>query len=246
MKRLNAFIQYLMATGICVLAGCQENELNSLRLPAADAPATSTATKRPPPDDLAPPGVVSIPPSSVRKQEYPQATSWLVTWNNPSEDYRFSLAGIFSTVDGSFHSINSLNQSSSDNTAKADMDLLPGVIQSLENASYLVHEPYAKATRFKPSGLSLLGFMNAVETNPALFQQEFENSPYFSTNRQPYPYDGSDWVYYQTGEIYLFKTGRKPAVYGAIRIVDATNVWTGTSPRVIQIVVQKSNAILIP
>jgi hypothetical protein len=246
MKPLKSYFLQAAMVGICALSGCQKDELSSLNLPDKNHSARTASINRPAPDDLTPPGAVIIPPSSVIKQEYPQATSWLVTWNNPIEDYIYSLAGIFSTVDGSFHSFNSLNQSSQENTAKADMVLLPGRIQSLEGASVLVHGAFAPATQFKPSGLSLIGFMNAVQNNPALFQQEFENSPYFSTELQPYPYDGGDWVYYQTGEIYLFKTDRTPAVYGAVRIVDASNVWTGTSPRVLQIVVQKSNAIKIP
>ncbi|MFC5537723.1 hypothetical protein ACFPQ1_25625, partial [Rhodocytophaga aerolata] len=230
---------------LCALPACQNDELGSLS-PAASRNSNNTAVLNPPPpDDLIPNGGVIIPPSSVIKHEYPQVTSWLVTWNNPLPDYRYSLAGIFSTVDGSFHSVHSLNQSNKSswaNTAKADMYLFPGNVEALKNASYLLHGASAPATQFKPSSLTLVEFINALQSKQGFFQQQFENSPDEATPIQPYNYDG-EADYYDSGDIYLFKTGRTPAVYGAIRIVDATNVWTGTVPRTIQIVVQKSNAI---
>jgi hypothetical protein len=129
------------------------------------------------------------------------------------------------------------------------MVLLLGRIHSLKKAApVLVHGASATATLFKRSGLSPIEFAVAVQNNPALFQQEFENSAYYPSEIEPNSSssDSGDNEYYKSGQIYLFKTDRTPAVYGAIRIVDATNVYTGTAPRVIQIVVHRSNGILKP
>jgi hypothetical protein len=109
MKSLKIYFLQAAIIGIHTLSGCQNDALNSLSSQASRNTSGTAVLNLPPPDDLAPHGAIIIPPSSVIKQEYPQATSWLVTWNNPLPDYRYSLAGIVSTVDSSFQSYNSLN-----------------------------------------------------------------------------------------------------------------------------------------
>jgi hypothetical protein len=241
MKSLRIYLLQAAVISICAFSGCQNDELNSLSPDASRTREGRATIHLQPSDDLVDHGSVIIPPSSVVKQEYPQATSWLVTWNkgNCYSCNRDSQANIFNTTDGTFHSINSLNQSAPENSAKADISLVrDNFIQNLRKLMW--YDELVPATLFVPTDLTPTQFANAVQNNPALFEYEFENGPYVPTDLQPYENEHGDLESYQTGDIYLFKTGRTPAVYGAIRIVDAT------SPRVIQIVVYRNTALALP
>jgi hypothetical protein len=227
---------FLLNFLICsfLLSSCQEddfagiNDHNTGRFPTGKAP-------NPVPE--------LIPPSSVVLEDYAMATSWTATWNYPFWTNRRSLAGIFNTSSGTFHSYNSIKGDEL-LIAQADMYLLFGTIQSLEENFYIDYSEAAPATRFKPSSLSLIGFHNAVQNNPALFQQEYENSIQGATEFQPYNYPtGEESGYYSSGDIYLFKTDSQPARYGAIRIIEGSDIVGGTVPRVIQIVLADSNII---
>lgn len=229
MKPIKCYLLYLSVICTMLITGCQEEEVATFKIPSG----------RPNPGDKAPnPLPTLIPPSEVIIEEYTQATSWTVTWNHPYFQNRYALASIFNTNDGTFHSYNSLNASGQDLTAKADMALLFGKVTSVENHTYLEHKAFAPATRFKPSSMTVLGFINATQNNPHLFKEAFEDHTYEPTHFQPYNYEanGGDNVYYQSGEIYLFQTDQTPARYGAIRIIEGSDIVGGTIPRVIQIV----------
>jgi hypothetical protein len=245
MKSFKIYFSQAALISICAFSGCQTDELGSLS-PATSRTPEGTAELNLP-DDKTIYTPLHIPPSSVVKQVYPQATSWLVTWNNVKDDYYNSIAGVFSTVDGSFHSFYSLSQAATETIANADMSLVNHrFIRNLTNGH--TYSEFAPATLFKPSTLSPLEFAVAVQNNPSLFQQEFENSPFVPTGHQPYPTQESGLVVYGTGQIYLFKTDRTPAVYGAIRIVngDINSAIPGPWPRVIQIVVYKPLVKTLP
>lgn len=229
MKRIKYYFLYLSVICTMLITGCQEEETATFKLPSG---------RSNPGDKIPNPLPTLIPPSEVLREEYALATSWTVTWNHPYFDNIYALASIFNTTDGTFHSYNSLNASGQDLTAKADMALLFGKVSSVENHTYLVNKAFAPTTRFKPSSLTLLGFVTATQINPHLFKTEFEDNTIAPTHFQPYNYEanGGDNVYYQSGEIYLFKTAQTPARYGAIRIIEGSDIVGGTIPRVIQIV----------
>lgn len=238
MKLLKNHIIYLMIVCMSLAAGCQQEEENALMIPSG----------LPGPGDKAPnPGGDTIFPSEVIKEEYPNATRWQITWDDPDWHNQWGYARFFSTVDGSVHKLHTLNASAK-LTAKADMDLLFGRVRAPDDFSNLIHhQDHVKATRFKPSDLTLEELMDITANNPSLFEDEYENNPNAPAPFQPYNYakDGYEGVPYQNGEIYTFKTDRIPPKYGAIRVVETSSIYLGIGPRIMEVIVQKDGVGVI-
>ncbi len=199
------------------------------------------------PGDKAPnPIPTNIPPAEVIRTDYAGATKWRITFNDPKYAFKWAYQRFFSTVDGSFRNLADLN-SSSKATSRADMDFLFGFIKAPENFhNYLHYDAYAPETQFKPASLSLIQLADITEYNPTLFQDEFENSPFYGTSFQPYNYElnGDESTFYENGDIFLFKTDRNPARYGAIRIIERSQIYQGIGPRIVEVIVQADNDII--
>jgi len=232
MKYLNYLFLALISASL--LASCQSDDISS------SYPVKKRPTR---PGEYAPMPPSPIPPTSVVEEELDGAKRWLITFNDIDYDLHYLHQRFFSTVDGSFYNIKQLHLSA-DATAKADLDFLVGRVQSTEGF-LLTYPEQAVATQFKPSDLTVKQLAFMAENNPDQLEDTFENSLYAATNVQPYNYveDKYDFEYYETGDIFLFKTDRSPARYGAVRIVQSVPSQVA-STRVVEVTVQAGNSDL--
>ena len=222
------------------MAGCQQEEWDSLGV--KDVPQGPPVYKDP--QNPENPG---FKPPTIIKKNFPNATAWKIIW----EDIPFDNCGYgpceylpiyFSTLNGSLHSADFLNAIPLKNTANVDMSLFWDMVRSPSHVDnfQLIHWNHAKSTQFKRSGMSAADFADYAQNNPAMFQDLFENEPYGVSDWQPNRFDpGYEHIaYYESGDIYTFKTDRVPSKYGAIRIVEG---WIINPERlVIEVVVQKN------
>lgn len=241
MKNLKINCLYLILFLAYLLSSCQDEESGLFDIqPIKRNPSFSGKVndKAPNPEDADTP---LPPPPTVIREEFSQATGWRIEWDNPDWDKRDNYLRFFSTVDGSLHSFNSLNSGDWQTTAKVDMELLFGWARAPSEFSSLVHDTHVRHTKFKPSDMTLEELIDYTENNPAMFQELYVNSPNKEKAYQPFNYDaqGDDKILYKTGEIYLFKTDRFPTKYGAVRVVSAENIIQETSPRIIEVIIQK-------
>ncbi|MEM6845720.1 MAG: hypothetical protein AAF632_26155 [Bacteroidota bacterium] len=230
MKYLNVF--FLIFAGALLLSGCQSDDTSSM-FPVRKRPT--------PPGGYAPTLATPIPPTSVEEEVLDGAKRWLITFSDINYDLHYLQQRFFSTTDGSFYNIKQLHLSA-DATAKVDLDFLFGRIQSIDGF-LLTYPEQAAATQFKPSNLTAGALAFIVANDPTYLEDEFENSPYAATEVQPYNYieDKYDFDYYETGDIFLFKTDRTPARYGAIRIVQSEADFYANS-RTVEVTVQTGNS----
>ena len=179
-------------------------------------------------------------PTEVEEETLDGAQRWVITFYDIDYDKHYQYQRFFSTVEGSFRNITQLMNSPS-STANADLDFLVGRVQ---NATGFLspHPQYIVHTQFKPSDLSAKELYIMTHYHPEQLADAFENSPYAATDKQPYNYaeDKYDFDYYETGDIFLFKTDRTPARYGAIRIIHSQASYHANS-RVVEVTVQTSN-----
>ncbi len=225
MKPLKTYFLSASILFLFLMPGCQQDELDTMNI----------QPYQPPPVYKAPnPGGTRIGQPRVIKQAFPKATGWRIIWEDTGfdNDSWQKYPGIFSTINGSVHSVHYLNNTSWQNTDYADMYLLFEQVTSTTRPE-LVHPAHVKATEFKRSDMSVAELADYAENNPDMFQYLFENESYGVAEVQPIEKE-SDYPWYQPGEIYTFKTDRVPAKYGAVRIVE---LW---SPTIIEVVVQKS------
>ncbi len=190
----------------------------------------------------------SIPPAEVIRTDYSGATKWRITFTNPKYAFRWSYQRFFSISDGTFRTLADLNNSPKA-TSKADMDFLFGYIRAAgEYNYYLHHASSAPATQFKPASLGLLQLADITANHPDLFQTAFEKSPFEATPFQPYNYSkgGDESTYYENGDIFLFKTDQNPVRYGAIRIVETSQIYQGIGSRIVEVIAQADNNIFQP
>jgi hypothetical protein len=187
-----------------------------------------------------------IPPDEVIRTVYAGATKWQITYNN----YDVNLGSLYqrylNTIDGSLQNLAQL-QSRPETTAQADLNLSFYFVESTDKYDHLLTYPAsALATRFKPAEFGTWQLAAMTVGNPAQFQSEFENSTFEATRSQPYNYElnGDESDYLQEGDIFLFKTDRRPARYGAIYIKEKPNYIQNTKPFVIEVTVQADNNIV--
>jgi len=224
MKTLKNYFLYSLLLFVTAMPGCQQDELDTMRIqPSRLGPGYKAPN----------PGGTRIEPPQVIKEEFAHATGWRIIWEDTgfeNETWQ-KYPGIFSTVNGSVHSINYLNNTSWQNTDNADMYLLFEQVTATTRPE-LTHQAHVKATEFKRSDMTVQQLADYAENDPDMFQYLFENEAYGVAEKQPIV-EESNYSYYQPGDIYTFKTDRVPAKYGAIRIVE---LW---SPSIIEVVVQK-------
>lgn len=231
MKLLNLF--FLALTSTLLLSSCQSDDTSSI----------FPVSKRPnPPGGYAPTLSDPIPPTSVEEEVLDGAKRWLITFSDINYDLHYLHQRFFSTIDGSFYNIKQIHLSA-DATAKIDLDFLFGRVQSIDGF-LLTYPEQAAATQFKPSNLTAGELAFIIDNDPAQLEDAFENSPYAATDVQPYDYveDKYNFDYYETGDIFLFKTDRTPARYGAIRIVQSEADFYANS-RTVEVTVQTGNSI---
>ncbi|MEM6845721.1 MAG: hypothetical protein AAF944_27295 [Bacteroidota bacterium] len=225
---------YTLLAILLTFGGCQTEEV---------APKRSVGWL---PEDKTPnPIPASIPPAEVIRTEFSGATKWRITFNDPKFALKWAYQRFFSTEDGTFHNLADLNSSVSA-TNQVDMDFLFGYVQSPHQYdNHLTYPEAAVMTKFKPSDMSYWDLVVATELNPSAFETAFESSPFEAVSFQPYNYEnyGDESSLYQDGEIFLFKTDRNPARYGAIRIVEASLIYQGIGPRIVEVIVQADNDI---
>ncbi|MEM9674578.1 MAG: hypothetical protein AAF992_18440 [Bacteroidota bacterium] len=231
MKYLTIIILALLSA--VLLPGCQSDDTSSI-FPVSKRPTS--------PGGYAPTLTTPIPPTSVEEEVLDGAKRWLITFSDINYDLHYLHQRFFSTTDGSFYNIKQLHLSANA-TAKADLDFLFGRIQSIDGF-LLTYPEQAAATQFKPSNLTAGELAFIVDNDPAQLENAFENSIYAATDVQPYDYveDKYNFDYYETGDIFLFKTDRTPARYGAIRIVQSEADFYANS-RTVEITVQTGNSI---
>ena len=185
---------------------------------------------QPPQKNQIPPNIKGTNPYhppivTVVKNDFDKAKGWRITWKSVGgEAPPFKkVQSIFSTVTGAVNSIDYLNGTGWHNTDNADMMLYFGDLSSTNKVSQLTQESGLKKTRFKLSGMTLADLENAAKNDPTKFTAVYT-----------FGFDAAAEVKedYKQGQIYVFKTDRNPAKYGAVRIVSM-------SPRIIEVVVQK-------
>lgn len=170
----------------------------------------------------------TLPVVTVIKNNFNATTGWSVTWKGgiiTSENVH-QVQSIFSTVTGAVHSVQFLNASLWSNTDNADMQLFFGKLTATSKISQLTNVSALKATRFRLSTWDVATLEDAAKNNPLNFKVAYE----FSSPESKVLETGN----YSAGQIYLFKTDRPQAKYGAVRIVK-----TGGSETIIEVVVQK-------
>jgi|GEM_PF-1177989 len=223
-------ITFLAFSASLLLLGCESDDASNI-VPSISQPTTLGGYSPTPP--------APIPPSSVVEEELGGARRWTINFSDIDYDLHYLHQRFFSTTDGTFYNINQLHLSA-DATSKADLDFLVGRVQSTEGF-LLTYPEHAVATQFKPTNLSAQQLDDIAENYPNMLTDAFENSPYAATNVQPYNYVEKkyDFDYYQTGDIFLFKTDRSPVRYGAVRILHS---WPSqyTNARTIEVIVQTS------
>ena len=228
-------IIYLAFSASLLLFGCQSDDASSI------VPISTRSTSVS--DNLSIP-MVTIPPTEVEEETLDGAQRWIITFYNIDYDKHYQYQRFFSTVDGSFRNITQLMNSPS-STANADLDFLVGRMQNA--AGFLSpHPQYVVHTQFKPSDLSAKELDMMAHHNPEQLADAFENSPYMATDKQPYNYVEDDYTfdYYQTGDIFLFKTDRTPARYGAVRIIHSQASYYANS-RVVEVIVQTGRSSFV-
>jgi len=221
-------IIFLAFSTSLLLPGCQTDDMSSI-VPLLPGPATAA-------EDWVDP-IPTIAPIIIEEETLDGARRWVIAFYNIDYDLHYQYQRFFSTLDGSFYNVTQL-QNSTDATAKADLDFLVGRVQNtkgflLPQAEYDVH------TQFKPSDMSAKSLSIIANTNPQQLADAFENSPFAATNVQPYDYkkDQYDFDYFEKGDMFLFKTDRTPARYGAVRIIH-TDVSPTSNSRVVEVIVQ--------
>lgn len=170
----------------------------------------------------------TLPVVTVIKNNFTGATGWRVTWKGGiiTSSNANSVQTIFSTVTGAVNSVKYLNAVSSGNTDNADMQLYFGKLTATSEVDDLTHVAHVKDTRFRLSTWNVATLEDAAVTNPLNFGIAYELGAFGSKVLET----GN----YSAGQIYLFKTDRVPAKYGAVRIVK-----TGGAEKIIEVVVQK-------
>ncbi|OUC15504.1 MAG: hypothetical protein B0A82_06035 [Alkalinema sp. CACIAM 70d] len=166
----------------------------------------------------------SLPVVNVTTQNFTNAKGWRITWTGGviSDTNWTKVQSIFSTVTGAVNSIQYLNNTSWGNTDNADFMLYFG-LKATSEVSQLTKANALKETHFKLSSMTVTDLANAAQNNPNIFGLVYELGFDQATTTKPN---------YQAGQIYVFKTDRNPAKYGAVRIVSM-------NPRTIEVVVQK-------
>lgn len=164
---------------------------------------------------------------TITRNEFSGARGWRISWRGGLFEPENGNAQrrIFSTVTGALNSVNFLNASGVANTDNADMYLwgrlvAPSQMGSLNQVGVL------KNTKFRLSNWNVAALENAARNAPANFGWAFEFGFFGPIVNETAPY--------QTGQIYLFKTDRPQAKYGAVRIVK----WGGAET-IVEVVVQK-------
>ena len=220
------------------LSSCQPDEV---------APLQPGSGHLPTPGKKAPVIIpTSIPPDEVIRTIYPRTTKWRITYNNVDVNLGQLYQRYFSTLDGTFQSWSELN-SSAKATSRADMNLLFRSIASTgKNHVYLTYPDHASPTRFKPAEFGPWQLAVMTTGNQDQFEDAFERSTYDPAPFQPYNYDmyGEESDAMEEGDIYLFKTGRDPACYGAVNVVKLANPYLGTEQTVIEVTLQSPNNIV--
>ena len=234
MKILSIYFLFIVTLTLG-LSSCQPDEV---------APLQPGSGHLPTPGKKAPVIIpTSIPPDEVIRTIYPRATKWRITYNNVDVNLGSFYQQYFSTLDGSFQTRAELN-SSAKATTQADMNLLFWFIASPDRYNHhLTYPKYASKTRFKPAEFGPWQLAAMTTGNQDQFEDAFERSTYGPTQFQPYNYeldgDGSDYM--DEGDIYLFKTGRDPARYGAVNVVKIADPYLGTEQTVIEVTIQSPN-----
>lgn len=170
----------------------------------------------------------TLPVVTVIKNNFTGATGWRVTWKGGiiTSSNANSVQTIFSTVTGAVNSVKYLNAVSPGNTDNADMQLYFGKLMATSEVDDLTHVAHVKDTRFRLSNWNVATLEDAAVTNPLNFGIAYELGAFGAKVLET----GN----YSAGQIYLFKTDRVPAKYGAVRIVK-----TGGAEKIIEVVVQK-------
>ncbi|MGB3589140.1 MAG: hypothetical protein WBA23_21520 [Tunicatimonas sp.] len=219
----------LIALLIALLfSSCQPDDMNNIA-PVSSRPVDISGEWASP--------IATIPPTTVEEETLDGAKRWVIEFDDIDYDQHYKYQRFFSTVDGSFHNITEL-MTYTDATANADIDFLVGRVQNA--AGFLSpHPQYVAHTQFKPTDLSAKSLYLMSQNNPEQLTDTFESSPYAATDQQPYNYVEDDYTfdYYQTGDIFLFKTDRNPARYGYVRIMRSFPAMY-TSDRIVEVVVQ--------
>jgi hypothetical protein len=164
-----------------------------------------------------------LPTVEVIKKDFANAKGWRLTWKGGviTDENATKVQSIFSTITGAVNSIDFLNNTSWGNTNNADFMLFNG-LKATSAISQLTQKTALHATTFKLTSMTVSDLENAAENNPNLFGLIYAWAFDAPTTTKSY----------QAGQIYVFKTDRVPAKYGAVRIVSM-------NPRVIEVVVQK-------
>jgi len=187
---------------------------------------------------------ISVPPDEMVRTDYPLATKWRITYNNVGLGH--SYRRFFSTLDGSLRTMDELNNSRKA-TARADMNIMFWYVSSLEEFdNFLTYPEYISATRFKPATFGPWQLAAMTVGNSAQFKAEFDHNQFGATPFQPYNYElnGDESTYVKKGDIFLFKTGRTPAQYGAVHILEKANPFLGTEQTIVEITVQTGSLIV--
>lgn len=169
-----------------------------------------------------------FPTVTVIKANFSNATGWRITWKGGSYNAENvnKVPSIFSTINGSVHSVHYLNNTAWLNTDYADMQLYFGKLVATSKVPQLTKVNALKDTQFKLSNWNVATLEDVSKNNPNAFGLAFEFGFFGAAQTQT----GN----YSAGQVYLFKTDRIPAKYGAVRIVK-----TGGAEKIIEVVVQK-------
>jgi len=222
MKTLKNYFLYSLLLFVFMVPACQQDDLESMRVQPREIGKITT------------PGFKSIPTPEIIKEEFDEATGWRITWDDSqiNNGNWKEHPGVFSTLHGTLHSINGLNNAAPQVTKDTDMLLPFGNIAAPGRSPSLDYQHLAKSTQFKRSDMSAADLEAITEFNPDFFQYLFENESYQVDEVQPINEETGSY-YYEAGDIFTFKTDRFPARFGAVRIVKKNN------PTIVEVVVQK-------
>jgi hypothetical protein len=164
---------------------------------------------------------------TVVRQDFPAATGWRITSKGGiySPETAKDLQQFFSTITGAINSMNFLNGTSWSTTDNVDMSIW-GRLKATSTIPGFVHVSALKNTLFRLTNLNVATIKDTAMVNPAAFGLAFEYGNFGPKVNKTAPY--------AAGQIYLFKTARSVAKYGAIRVVKS-----GGSEAIIEVIVQK-------
>jgi hypothetical protein len=217
MNTIRRFVLFPSFAGICLVA---------LAAIGQGTPSAVGGGVKPPPLKIKAANPYHPPIVTVIKKDFDEARGWRITWksvagSDPTPQNK--VQSIFSTVTGAVNSVDYLNGVSAKNTDNADMMLYFGDLRSTHKVPQLTHKSGLKKTQFKLSGMKVADLEDAAKNDPnkfgVIYTLAFDAAGEVKEN-------------YKEGQIYVFKTDRTPAKYGAVRIVSM-------SPRIIEVVVQK-------